>query len=771
MSADPWIARRAAAEPGRRRTDALLAAGSFVAVIAATMPILRVIENGPWFAGAVAMAAAVLGAGYGARWLRLPGVAVALVELAVWALALTAVFGRATALLWVVPTPDTFALVPVLVSGGADEIMLGAAPLTAGPPLTFLLVAAVGLLAVAIDHVVLTARMPLLGAIGLVAVSLIPSIAVPGDVDVLAFVLLAIAILFLLRVDTRARQRPGVVAAQAAADTPVRTSGATATAIGIGTVAVLVAVIAAPLLPAPVARAGSGGVGTGTTIDPTLQLGDDLRQPRETEVLSVRSDAPTPPYLRAVTLSRFDGSVWEPDEGRAVPLGDGGELPGLPPRDADIAASEYRTSIEITDLDSPWLPLPYPATLVAGLGDGWRTLPDNRTIVSRGDSTQGLSYDVVSSVARPTLEQIRAREAGGDVDPEAYALPDGLPSIIADTAREVTAGAGNDYDALTDMQAWFRSSAFSYSLEAPVEDGFDGSGADAVARFLEQREGYCVHYASAFALMARTLGMPTRIVVGYLPGTTTNTAEDGQTVYAVSSSQLHAWPEVHFAGIGWVPFEPTNSLGVPTSFTSALTPGTGTPADRAPENPTAPSAAPSATPTTGPRLPDEAATGGAGGGATTTDPWPGIGIGALVLAALVTPGLLGALRHRRRLAAAADGDAVAAWTDLQEDAIDLGIPVPATETPRMFGRRLVAAHGASPSDVDALVAAIERASYADDGRGVGGADLSGAVRSARESLRAHAPRGRRLLGQLVPRSLVVRPGSAFAHPPEPAAAR
>jgi hypothetical protein len=89
----------------------------------------------------------------------------------------------------------------------------------------------------------------------------------------------------------------------------------------------------------------------------------------------------------------------------------------------------------------------------------------------------------------------------------------------------------------------------------------------------------------------------------------------------------------------------------------------------------------------------------------------------------------------------------------------------------MFGRRLVAAHGASPSDVDALVAAIERASYADDGRGAGGADLSGAVRSARDSLRAYAPRARRLLGQLVPRSLVVRPGSAYAHPPEPAAAR
>ena len=104
-----------------------------------------------------------------------------------------------------------------------------------------------------------------------------------------------------------------------------------------------------------------------------------------------------------------------------------------------------------------------------------------------------------------------------------------------------------------------------------MEEGFDGSGTDAVAKFLEVREGYCIHFASAFALMARTLGMPSRIVVGYLPGTATTDAIDRDTVYAVSSSQLHAWPEVLFDGIGWVPFEPTNGLGVATAFSPAGT--------------------------------------------------------------------------------------------------------------------------------------------------------------------------------------------------------
>src|SRR5690606_32006333 len=107
----------------------------------------------------------------------------------------------------------------------------------------------------------------------------------------------------------------------------------------------------------------------------------------------------------------------------------------------------------------------------------------------------------------------------------------------------------------------------------PVEEDFDGTGADAVARFLDVRSGYCIHFAGAFALMAQTLEMPVRVVVGYLPGTRTDERRGDETIYSVRSDQLHAWPEVHFEGIGWVPFEPTASLGVPTAFLPSLTGG------------------------------------------------------------------------------------------------------------------------------------------------------------------------------------------------------
>jgi transglutaminase-like putative cysteine protease len=780
VSADPWAARTGApALPaGRRRTVVLLAAGVFAALIGASLPLLRVIDSGGWVLGALFLSAAVLTTGVVARWFRFPGVAVAALEAAVWVLILTAMFGRSTALVWIIPTPDTFAMVPALISAGVEEIISGAAPLEAGTPLAFVLIGAVGLVALAIDHVVLTARMPLLAAVGLVAISLVPSIAVPGDIDLVGFLILSISILFLLRVDTRARQRQpdGPRRERARFEgwdgMPRRASGATATASAIGAVAVVVALVASPLLPSPVARAGSGGIGAGPTIDPTLELGDDLRQPRETEVLSVRSTAPSPPYLRAVTLSEFNGSVWEPDVGRTLPLVEAdATLPGLE-IDPDIDVSEYRTTVEITELNSPWLPVPYPAVSLTGLEGEWGALPQNRTVVTRTGSTQGQVYEVTSTVPRPTLEQIRARESGGDVREESFALPEGMPAVIEATAREVTAAAQNDFDALQSLQAWFRGPQFAYSLEAPVEDGFDGSGADAVADFLEIREGYCVHFASAFALMARTLGMPSRIVVGYLPGSNTSAASQGQTIYTVSSSQLHAWPEVHFAGIGWVPFEPTNSLGVPTSFTSAVTPGSGTPADRAPQDAQQPATEPSATPTTGARPQDDLQAGAGGIGTSGgANPWPGIGTALLVLAVLALPALLREIRRRRSLAEARAGSAGAAWLALQELAIDLGIAVPGAESPRTFGSRLIGAHSAPAAPVGVLVSAIEHASYAGDSPAGAGDELVAALGAVRLALRSGMAPWRRILATVAPRSLVIRPGSAYAHPPEPAVAR
>jgi transglutaminase-like putative cysteine protease len=477
----------------------------------------------------------------------------------------------------------------------------------------------------------------------------------------------------------------------------------------------------------------------------------------------VRSNAPTAPYLRATTLSQFDGEVWEPDRVRTVPL-DNEDALGAFNVDEDIRLTEYVTTVEILNLASPWLPVAYPAVAVNGLQGRWSAAPYNRTVLTDAATTQGQNYEVITNVPRPTLEQIRAHPAGALEQPDGTtAVPEGISPIVGDLAAEVTADTTNDYDALVALQAWFRSSEFRYSLDAPVEDGFDGSGIDAVATFLERREGYCVHFASAFALMARTLGMPSRIVVGYLPGSATTDAIDRETVYSVSSGQLHAWPEVLFDGIGWVPFEPTNGLGVATAFSAASSApgGADDPTDVAPQ----PNASASSDAGLSPDDPNANPNGDQAGTTTSTaNPLPALTVVLGILFALLIPAFFRELGRRQTLAAARSGDAAAAWRAVQDAAIDLGIDVPASETPRTLGTRLVENHHAPAGEMSLLISAIERASYAPGGRhafwqGDAMADAATAVRAA---MLSSVPTARRLLALFVPRSLIVRPGSVYA---------
>jgi transglutaminase-like putative cysteine protease len=738
-----------------RRGSWLLVAAILAALLAALLPVARVIESGVWLVGALVLSVLILAAGYNARRFGLPAIAVTLVEAGVWIVFMTVVFFRDTALLWVVPTLDSARAVPSLLESASQEIALGAAPLEPTVALAFAIVGAMGLLTIIVDHVVVTARMPLLAAVGIVAVSLIPAIAVPSEVDVVGFVFLAVTILFLLRAETRSREK--VVEQEAE-----RTAGVPATAVGIGAIAVVVAVVATPMLPQPVARAGAG-VGPGPGIDATLQLGDDLRRPQEVEVIRLRTDSPTVPYLRATTLSRFEGGVWEPDRTQSVALDSQRSL-GPVAIDEAVRATEYESSVEVVNLASAWAPVPYPAVEVSGLEGAWAAVPYNRTVISRSTSTQGQTYDVRYAPARPTLEQARESTASGEqVLDETTELPADIPPIIGELAAQVTAEATNDYDRLVALQRWFRGSEFQYSLEAPVEDGFDGSGAEAVAEFLEVREGYCVHFASAFALMARTLHMPSRVVVGYLPGEPTTDSVDGDPVYSVSSSQLHAWPEVYFSGIGWISFEPTSGLGVPTSFSPAST----TPGGSGADDPTSPQATPTATAPAGVDAIDRAEERGAGtavrsGG--TVDPVPLFSVVLLFVLVCAVPCIARELRRRQQDAAARRGDAAAAWQSVQDAAIDVGIPVPASESPRAFARRLIADHAVPASEMNVVLVAIERVSYSRAGTRSYwmGDDAANAAAAVRAALLASAPPARRILALLAPRSLVIRPGSVYA---------
>ena len=501
-------------------------------------------------------------------------------------------------------------------------------------------------------------------------------------------------------------------------------------------------VIVAPVLPVSASLAGTG---VGVTVDASLRLGDDLRQPNPVEVLTLATTAEAAPYLRLTTLSEFDGRVWEPDRGGLQPQSD-----GFGPAEwaDDVETTEQNTSIRIIGMSSAWLPVPYPATSVQGVPSGWRVSPENRTLASRTADAVGNDYTVRSIEVSPTLEQIRAIPAAAPVvDPDAE--PVELPEVIGETAADVTADATNDYDRLIALQSWFRGQ-FSYSLDTPVDEGFDGTGADAVARFLDVRSGYCIHFAGAFALMAESLDMEVRIVVGYLPGALTDTTRGDEAVYSVSSDLLHSWPEVLFPGVGWVPFEPTASLGVPTAFTAGSTAGGGTGGS----TPIAPSAAPSAEQTSGPVIEREDAgdNTGATGELRRLDPTPVLLVALGVVAALLLPAMVRVTIRLVRRRAARRGDSAAAWTELRATMQDLRLPVSDAETPRMRGDDLVSDSGVDAGAVRVLVDAVERASYARPSTEPVG-DLDAALTDVLARLRHSVDRPTRVRAFLLPWSL------------------
>lgn len=704
-----------------------------VSTLVAMWPYTSVISPGGWSVTVLIVIIAVAATGMLLRhllrrragWLR--DVCTFVAQLVVAVGVVTLIVAGDTAIFGMIPTTTTVAVFGALGTAAFEEVAFGSAPLEASRGLAATMGAGFAIVAILVDHLV-AHRSAVLAVLLTGAVGAVPMIVTLGDTNVVWFVLYGVMVLVLLRYT--ARRHP---------ESPRRSSTSLAVALGAAALATTLAVT--PVLPVATSMAGTG---VGVTVDASLRLGDDLRQPNPVEVLTVAADGDAAPYLRLTTLSRFDGRVWQPDRGDLQSQDDGF---GAPEWGEAIATEEENTSIRVLRMSSSWLPVPYPATDVQGLSGSWRVSPDNRTLFSRSADAVGNDYTVTSSRLMPTLEQIRAIDAAAPViDPEAE--PVELPGIIAETAADVTAAASTDYDQLVALQNWFRSQ-FAYSLETPVQEGFDGTGAEAVAQFLEERSGYCVHFAGAFALMAESLGMQVRIVVGYLPGSLTEEKRGSESVFSVTSDQLHSWPEVLFPGVGWVPFEPTASLGVPTAFRAGVTQGGGAGEPSAP----APTTAPQSEETSGPEVDREEAGGDSADGdeqrGLDTTPVLLTVFGVVVL--LLLPALIRVAERRGRLNRARGGDPAAAWAELRDTLIDLQLSVSDAETPRVRAAGLVRESQVDAAALRRLTDAVEQASYARSGDVQ--SDLSEPLDLVLRQLRDSVDRPTRVRAALLPRSL------------------
>ena len=357
-------------------------------------------------------------------------------------------------------------------------------------------------------------------------------------------------------------------------------------------------------------------------------------------------------------------------------------MPGLTD---EISTERLLTAVNIVNMGGHWAPVPYAPRSLDGLGDAWTFDDENLTVSAPNESVRGEKYEVSVEHARPTVEQLRASDAleASDDLSDYLAVPDNLPAIVSETALEIAGAAPTRYDKAIALQKYFTSGDFSYSEIAPVEQGYDGTGAEVVGQFLGAKSGYCVHFSSAMAVMARSLGIPARIAVGFTPGELIQGSDGSDDYFSVTTANLHAWPELWFEGVGWVRFEPTPTRGFAESFDS-----TDIPVDVEPTStPTlTPTAAPTLTPTPTPS---------ASTAPQVTGPAPnqlvprivlavlGLGVLAVLLLPLVPIVIRGLRRLRRDWRVARRGSAVDAWLELTDTAIDLGW-AETTLTPRQF---------------------------------------------------------------------------------------
>ncbi len=164
------------------------------------------------------------------------------------------------------------------------------------------------------------------------------------------------------------------------------------------------------------------------------------------------------------------------------------------------------------------------------------------------------NYHVLSLVPRVTARELaEALETHPSQIVEVYlALPDGLPQQVVEMAEEVAAAAETPYARALALEAYLRSFPYDLEVAKPPE------GRDVVDYFLfDLQRGYCDYFASAMVVMARSVGMPARLAVGYSMGS----YNFRQGAYVVTERNAHAWPELYFPDYGWIPFEPTSGLG------------------------------------------------------------------------------------------------------------------------------------------------------------------------------------------------------------------
>lgn len=633
-----------------------------------------------------------------------------------------------------------------------------AAPAPTTPGIVFFLGLIIVIIAITVDFLAVTGRSPALAGVPLLVELAISAANSGGALDPKYFIALGLAWLAMLyaasarsardwsghRVNPAGRYQAASAFGEHGFGFASRTAGA---------LALVVALVLAGILPAASQTfvadglgrgngGGAGSVGFSTNLDLRRNLSDQDSSP----VLTFRSTDPNPPPLRALVADSYNGDHWTPTKATSALRGTNGDplqRDGSNPQPG--TANQYRMSVTANTLRPPYVAGPTQVNSADFNATTWSYDPKTSQ-----PSTKSLSRDYTlnylspTTTARPNREPVDSTEFRPDLalDPTSRGAIDAL-------VRQA-APRGSAFDRAVALQEYLRNGGgFVYSLTlAPTRRSASGKSLDPISNFLATKQGYCMQFATAMTMAARSIGIPARLAVGFLPGTA-----DPNGVYSVKQSDAHAWPELYFPNMGWTRFEPTpgSRAGSPPAYALAPVTKPGAPEPK-------PSVAPRTNGGSSKATPAPSAAAPATTSASRTSSlhlawllWLVAGLVVLLAALSVLPLLA---RRSARSSHHADGPQVQAqWDNLVSRMEDLGIePAPAV-SPRSqeeYYRRRLSVGPQGNASLHQAVMMMERARYTDSKDA--GLDLSGPADDLVAHVRATRSARRRIFATLFPRA-------------------
>ncbi|MFW6114023.1 MAG: transglutaminase TgpA family protein, partial [Actinomycetota bacterium] len=270
-------------------------------------------------------------------------------------------------------------------------------------------------------------------------------------------------------------------------------------------------------------------------------------------VMKVKSSEPA--YWRGIAFQEYNGYSWlvEEEEPEAVHSREQPFILGYQGQEAchsnrKIIQTYYIVGDEASVIFAAQRPsvLYYPSDYI---------YQDSSGLKSPFPLVEDLVYSVVSNGIEPEgcFADIQAEASGDFLQP--YLEVPQLPQRVIELANGIIPREESPYRRAEAIEDYLESH-YEYSLEVPELP----PGEDALDFFLfEHRQGYCEHFATAYALLCRLAGIPSRVVTGYATGE----FNPFSGLYEVSLADAHAWVEIYLQGVGWITREPTPSFSLP----------------------------------------------------------------------------------------------------------------------------------------------------------------------------------------------------------------